>query len=326
MRILITGATCMIGKALCEQLLKRNHEIIAIVRKNSNKKNQLFQSERLTIIESDMEFYGKIAKNITGEIDIAVLLAWNGTRGNGRKDCKIQKENYESNMQILYELQQLGCKRIMAAGSQAEYGPWYSTERLSEEIEGSPNTEYGKYKLKFFREANEYCIKNQIQLIEPRFFSIYGPDDLESTLIISSIKKMLRNETCDFTECEQLWDYLYIDDAIEGLIKIIEGDCQGIINFGYGESHVLKDYIKKIYELTKSKSILNFGTIPYPETGAANLNPDVKKLKKMGWMPKVTFEEGIRKIIRRISEDSFLDMGGFEDMRCMEKKLNLKSE
>jgi nucleoside-diphosphate-sugar epimerase len=52
-----------------------------------------------------------------------------------------------------------------------------------------------------------------------------------------------------------------------------------------------------MYRITKSSSILNYGAISYPSTGMVNVNPDIEKLKNIGWKPEVTFEEGIKRII-----------------------------
>ena len=46
-----------------------------------------------------------------------------------------------------------------------------------------------------------------------------------------------------------------------------------------------------------SNGIYNFGAVPYPKTGIVNVNPDVHKLMAMGWKPKVTFSEGINRIL-----------------------------
>lgn len=305
MNILVTGATSMIGLSLCKRLCKDNNQIIAVVRKNSCKLDKLPKTDNIKILECDMQDYSLLSGMYAEEIDSAVLLAWNGTRGVHRNDAELQRSNYEANMAVLQQLMQMNCKNIITAGSQAEYGLWHSTEKLQETAIPSPNTEYGKYKLKFYEEAREICHVNRIRLTEPRFFSLYGPNDFEGTMIISILKKMLSGEICDLTQCIQLWDFLYIDDAIEGLIKLLETqDAFGVYNFGYGEkeSVSLKSYIQKMYELTHSASVLNYGAIPYPETGMVNVNPCVDKLKSLGWEPKVSFEEGVREVIKALQD------------------------
>ena len=54
MRIVVSGATSMIGSALTNELLERGHEVIAVVRNNCKKLNALNQSELLTIVDCDM--------------------------------------------------------------------------------------------------------------------------------------------------------------------------------------------------------------------------------------------------------------------------------
>ena len=120
-------------------------------------------------------------------------------------------------------------------------------------------------------------------------------------MIVSMLKKMLKNEPCALTECKQMWDFLYIDDAISGLIKLIEDKkAYGVYNFGSGESFQLKYYIEVMYEITKSKSKLNYGDVPYPVTGMVNIDPCVDKLKSIGWKPKTSFEEGIKVMIKNV--------------------------
>ena len=146
MRILIVGATSMIGAALTERLLNNEHQVIAVMRSQSSKRQKI---EKLPMTESilcSMEDYGTLSERIKGKVDAAVLLAWSGIRGQARMDATIQQQNETCYAQLLPELEKLGCHTIMTAGSQAEYGPWYSEQAQSEEAPTCPNTEYGKSK------------------------------------------------------------------------------------------------------------------------------------------------------------------------------------
>lgn len=304
MKIVITGATCMLGQALCSKLINKGYEVFAVAR-NIKKCNILpLESEKMHIVISNMEQYDTLDQKISIIPDVAILLAWEGTRGNNRDNLEVQQNNYSNNMNAIKSVNKLGCHKIIIAGSQAEYGPWYENEE--KQIEDSiphPNTAYGKYKLKLFEDALEFCKKNSIKLYEPRFFSLYGPMDFDGTMVMSMLRKMMHNEPCQLTECVQLWDFLYISDAIEGLIYLIEGEYEtGIYNFGYGEAQPLKEYVEVMKKTTNSLSDLEYGVIPYSATGMVNINPDVTKLKSLGWIPRVTFEQGIKEIIREIEK------------------------
>lgn len=297
MRIVISGATSMIGAALTNKLLENNHEIIAVVRPNSKKIVVLKKSPSLSIVECNMEDYSELNNLIQGKVDVAISTAWNGTRGTDRNNEELQIENYKNSISFLKATISKGCTKFLTAGSQAEYGLWTKSEKLTEEEIPHPNTQYGVYKFKFYEYAKEYCRSRECKLIEPRFFSLYGPKDYEGTLVISTLNKMLENKPCELTECIQLWDFLYIDDAIDGLVKLVEDDVpEGIFNFGSGYSAPLKKFVDQMKIITNSNSELRYGAISYPATGIVNVNPEVKKLMKCGWIPKIEFEEGIKRI------------------------------
>ncbi|MBM6748724.1 NAD(P)-dependent oxidoreductase [Megamonas rupellensis] len=299
--ILITGATSFIGSHLINILLN-DYKIFAVIRPNSKKIGVLPKSDNLIKLELNMDEYYKITDRINDNIDVFIHFAWAGTRGIERNNKIIQEDNYRYSMMALKSAIDLRVKTFITAGSQAEYGPWVKFYKQSEDVEAKPNTEYGKIKLKFYERANVICNENKIRFIEPRFFSLYGPGDFEGTMVISILKKMLLGIDCDLTEGIQKWDFLYIDDAVLGLKQLIENtEAKGIYNFGYGESHLLKEYIQKMYEITKSNSKLKWGIIPYPKTGIVNINPCVNKLKSIGWTPKVTFDEGIKEIIKSLN-------------------------
>lgn len=297
MKILIIGATSMIGKALCRRL-EGWSEIIAVVREG---KENIELGENIEIVSSDMCNYSNIAEVIDGKIDAAVLLAWQGTRGNERNSHVIQKQNYDYNMVLIDELIKLNVGKIIIAGSQAEYGVMSGERMVDEKTEACPNTEYGKYKLKLYLDAKQKCDNKGITLIEIRIFSLYGPTDYENTLIMSTLKKMINNEKCNLTECSQLWNFLYIDDAIEAMVRLLLSDCEaGVYNLASKDTKTLKEFIMEMYVISESYSKMNFGTVDYPKTGKVNLNPSIEKLEAIGWKGNVSFEEGIRRILKKI--------------------------
>lgn len=296
-KVIITGATSFIGMELINKLLEKDYKVYAIVRSNSDKAGLLPKVDNLVIKKLDMQDYGSLSSIIDEQCDIFFSLAWNGTRGDTRHNYELQKSNYESSMLSVNESLKLGCKYIISAGSQAEYGN--INGMINEDSICNPNTEYGKYKLKFYYDAYKLCKDKGIHFKEPRFFSLYGAGDYEGTMIISILRDMLADRECKLTKCIQMWDFLYISDAINGLISLIENNCEdGIYNFGSGDTRELKEFILEMYEITKSKSKLSFGAVPYPSTGMVSIYPSIDKLKnETGWKPEISFQDGIKKII-----------------------------
>lgn len=295
-RAIITGATSFIGRHLISELLNGDWEIYAVVRRRA-KISLLPSSPLIHNIELNMDEYNYLSKEINQNCDVLVSLAWDGTRGTARDNYDLQKKNYENSMSLLTEALELGCCRVLTAGSQAEYGPMKG--KTDERMVCNPNTEYGKWKLEFYHECLELCKRQGISLKEPRFFSLYGEDDFSGTMLLSIIDDMLANRICKLTECVQLWNFLHIEDACRGIIRLMEMDCaDGAYNFGTMDTRELKDFIMEMYQLTGSKSELVFGAIPYPASGIVNIYPDIKKMiTETSWYPQISFTEGVQRII-----------------------------
>ena len=296
MKIVVTGATSFIGKAFVDVALEKGWEIVAVVRRNSPKAKAFDGVDNVSVAELNMDEYGKIAE-AAGSFDCLVHFAWDGTRGAQRMDKELQQKNYENSVALIKAAIDSGCKRILTAGSQAEYGPQNGV--ITEQTECKPNTEYGVYKYKLFTTAGELCEKAGVSYKEPRFFSLYGPGDFEKTLIMSMIDNMRNNRRCELTECVQMWDFLYVKDAVRAVAALCELDCEdGAYNLGSGDVRELKAYVEELYSLLNSSSELVYGAVPYPETGMVSITPSVRKTQTLlNWKAEYSFADGIGEII-----------------------------
>lgn len=296
-KAIVTGATSFIGLHLINRLVRENWKVYAVVRRGSSKAALIPSDEKVEIVYLDMDEYSQMGEFIKGPCDVYVSLAWNGTRGEERSDATRQEDNYRYSMRALEAVREIGCKIVISAGSQAEYGPMQ--DKVSEEAVCKPNTEYGIWKLKYYEDGMSFCKKHGISFKEPRFFSLYGADDNEKTMILSILDDMMNNRPCKLTQCIQLWDFLYIEDAIDGVFRLMSVPCvDGAYNFGTGDIRPLKEFIMEMYRLTHSTSQLLFGAVSYPSTGMVNVCPNINKLQtQTGWKAETAFADGIQKII-----------------------------
>lgn len=297
-KVVVSGATSFIGLSLIKRLLHLGYQVHAITRPHAAKRSLLPTHESLSVAEYDFADYKYLHESLNFVPDIYFSLPWSGTRGADREDENLQYSNYVNSMDGLYSMLHTGCKLVTTAGSQAEYGLY--DKKIDEYCEEKPVTQYGKYKLKFFQESLAACNLRQVQLIEPRFFSVYGPYDYAHSMVQNTIMRLLSNQPCYFTEATQMWDYLYIDDAVDAIICLAETPCaNGVYNLGSGIAKPLKDYIFKMKELTNSNSDLIFGAIPYPESGRVSIEPDISKLVlATGWKAKTSFKDGILNVVK----------------------------
>lgn len=185
------------------------------------------------MVELDMAQIEELPSYVPGQVEGFYHLAWNGTRGETRDDEKKQKENYEASLLAAKTAEKLQAKMFLGSGSQAEYG--IVKEVVSEADEAKPTTAYGKMKKQTYDALKEYFANTSVKLYWVRIFSVFGPEDYEGTLIMSSLDKMQKNEPLQLTECIQKWDYIYIRDVADALAGFLAGQAEaGIYNVASG--------------------------------------------------------------------------------------------
>lgn len=299
-RIVVTGASSFIGTYLIQKLLEdKETEIYAVIRPHSANRNRVPEDARVKIVELDMAEVDKLPSLIGCDVDGFYHLAWNGTRGDSRDDENKQRENYEASLQAAKAAQEMHAKMFLGSGSQAEYG--LVSDTVSESDEAKPNTAYGRMKKQTYEALKEYFRDTPVKLYWVRIFSVFGPEDYEGTLIMSSLAKMRKNEKLALTECSQDWDYIYIRDVADALAKFSLAKAEeGIYNVASGKIRPLKDFVLEMKEILHSDSEIAFGAVPYGSAGPVHLRPDVTKIQtQLEWQAKTEFADGIREILEK---------------------------
>jgi nucleoside-diphosphate-sugar epimerase len=160
-----------------------------------------------------------------------------------------------------------------------------------------------------FSKACRHLIEQglDVKIINVKLHNFYGTKPSKSDLIYNLTRQFLQNiDSIDLTEGEQKRDFIFIEDvvfAIDAMMKNLNlfSEKFNEVEVGTGESISVKDVVLTIKNLTKSKTIPNFGAIPLRKNEPANLFADVKEMKKFNWVAKTSIEEGINKIIKNIT-------------------------
>lgn len=296
-KIIITGATGMIGIALIKLLLSKNFEVVAIVRNKSSNYKFLPNDDRLKIIECDLENIENL-KIEDKNFDIMYHMAWEGTRGKDRDNVYMQNKNIKYTLDAIKLAKKINCKCFVGTGSQAEYGRVEGLISANTPIH--PETAYGSAKYcagNLSRIlANQYDIKH----IWCRILSIYGPNDNENSMIMTSIREMMNNnKSPEYTKAEQKWDYLYVDDLAKALYLIGEkGKNNSIYPIGNGKQEYLYKYIEEIRNQINKNIKLKLGYKEYAQNQVMNLCADIRNLTEdTGFKPEINFKEGIKRTI-----------------------------
>ena len=106
------------------------------------------------------------------------------------------------------------------------------------------------------------------------------------------------------TALEQRWDYIYIDDAAYAFYLIATRGVGGAFySVGHGDNWPLYQYIYQIRDIIDPSLPLGIGEIPYKDSRLPNACVDMRSIKEdTGFVPQVSFREGIEKVIKCIKE------------------------
>jgi UDP-glucuronate decarboxylase len=316
-RILITGGAGFIGSHLCERLINDGHEVICLDNYfTGNKENvsHLMNHHRFELIRHD------ITEPILMEADWIFNLA-----------CPASPIHYQYNpvktikVNVLGALNMLGlAKRVKARILQASTSEIYGDPDVhpqKEEYWGNVNPvgkrscyDEGKRVAEtlFF----DYMRQNKVDTKVVRIFNTYGPrmrsDD--GRVVSNFIVQALKNEPITmYGDGSQTRSFCYIDDMIEGLIRMMDYETgeytrepdytkqylsgyPGPINLGNPHEVSIYSIAKLVTELAGSKSEIVFR--PLPEDDPKRRCPDITKAKGiLEWQPYVQLEEGLRKTV-----------------------------
>lgn len=297
-KVIITGPTGAIGVALINKLISEGIHVTAVCRRNSARIDNIPRSGSVDIIECDLEEIIRLPELIgkADEYDCFFHLAWACTVGDSRNDVDAQINNIRYTMDAVEAAAKLCCRRFIGAGSQAEYGR--CADVLRPDTPTFPENGYGIAKLCAGQLSRIRCEQLGIEHIWTRILSVYGPYDGENTLISSLIRKLKNGQHVSCTKAEQIWDYIYSDDAAEALYGIMKKGAPGKTYLvASGESHPLKHYIEIIKNCIDPNAVIGYGEIQYSPLQVMNLSADISELvDDTGFEPHFDFISGVKNI------------------------------
>lgn len=289
-RILLTGATGLIGRHCIPFLLAEDYEIHTVSLKVQEIKHDV-QWHKIDLLDLNQ------CKKLMNMVKPSHLLhlAWYVTPGNLNS-----LENFKwvkSSLTLLQSFVQNGGKRVVVAGTCAEYD-WkygYCSEKITPLL---PTTPYGicKHSLQILLDA--FAKQTSLSSTWARVFFLYGPHENPNRLVSSVIRSLLNGKPALCSQGDQILDYLYVEDVASALIAILESNVQGPINVASGIPIALKDVIHKIATNLNRQDLVRLGAIPMRTHEPHLLVADVSRLlDEVNWKPKYNLDSGLEQTI-----------------------------
>ena len=294
----ITGPTGAIGSALCRLLLESGVRVYAVCRPESKRVKNLPQG--VTVIPCDLSRFSELSGLADIKADAFFHFGWADTVGSGRNDMYSQNLNIKYALDAVHAAKGLGCKVFIGSGSQAEFGRVDGT--ITSDTPCYPENGYGMAKLCAGQMCRVECEKLGMDFIWTRILSVYGPYDGENSMISSVIKKLLSGEKPSLTSGEQMWDYIYSEDAAKALYLLAEKGISGkTYILAGGKSKKLREYVEILRDSICKDLPLGFGE--FNAVNPVSLQADISDLTNdTGFVPETDFKTGIAKTIDYIKQ------------------------
>ena len=296
-KIIVTGATGAVGSAVVRRALANGISVTCIGHQGSKRLGNLPQDERLCIVECNLSDYKTL--QLEGAYDAFIHLAWEKTFGASRDDAEVQTRNIQYTLDAVQLAARCGCKVFVGAGSQAEYG--VQSVDLTPDLPVKPESGYGIAKYAAGKLSAMLCKSLGMRQCWVRILSVYGPNDGENSLISYLIREFKAGNSPQLTKCEQMWDYLYADDAADAILAVAERGKDGkAYPLGSGKGRRLSEYVNDIRQAVNPAIDVQFGAKDYYPHQPMHLVADIRALTEdTGWKPEVSFMDGIKKTIGR---------------------------
>lgn len=303
-KVILTGGTGMLGLALIQLFIQKKIEVLVIVRPNSKRREALPVSDYVKVMECDLSNLSAVKEQLHDTYDAFFHFAWDGTFGESRNDMQLQNQNVKAALDAVELAKAAGCTTFLGAGSQAEYGR-VDGIKLGPDTPTKPETGYGIGKLCAGQMTRILCQQMGMKHIWVRILSTYGPHDGLHTMVMSGIIKMLNQERPQYTKGEQMWDYLYCEDAARAFYLAAEQGIDGSVYcIGSGQVRPLAEYITVIRDTIDENIEIGFGEVPYYDKQVMYLCADIENLQRdTGFQPEISFEEGIRRTVQWYKEE-----------------------
>lgn len=288
-KVVVTGAGGFIGKALTVKLAAENY-VYALVY-SEKEKSRIPESPNIRVLVGDLSDPEAFCSEITDDIDIVYHLAWSGISSAAYKDIYAQKQNFDISVNAVELAKKVKAKKFVFVGSNQEYV--VGKNSIDDKIVNA--SIYGVCKL-CCRQLCQVLAKDRMMFNSTAFTNVFGVGDGSKRTANLFIHKMLCGEPIDLIEGNNLYDWTYVDDAVDGLISV--GFC-GIPGkqyyIGNRVLRTFKEIITEVSSIVNPDVVLNFGK--YIDTTYTDYSKfDLDELyNDTGFECKTDFRESILK-------------------------------
>jgi UDP-glucuronate decarboxylase len=299
-RILVTGGAGFLGSHLCERLLRQGDEVICLDNFFTGRRaniDHLLDNHAFELIRHD------ICDRLTLEVDEIFHLACPASPIHyQRNPVRTIRTCVEGTLNVLDMAREIRAKVMIASTSEVYGDPqvhpqheayWGNVNPIG------PRACYDEGKRCAEALAVSYARQYGVPVRIARIFNTYGPrmHENDGRVVSNFVGQCLRNLPITmFGNGEQTRSFCYVDDLIEGFVRLMASASEDPINLGNPGEFTMLELASLTKELTGGSSEIVFE--PLPVDDPVRRKPEIGRAKAcLGWEPTVPLREGLRRTI-----------------------------
>ena len=299
-RVLITGAAGFLGSHLCDRFIKDDYHVIAmdnLITGRLKNIEHLFQLENFEFYNHDVSKF----IHVSGELDYILHFA---SPASPIDYLKIPIQTLKVGSLGIHNclgLARVKNARVLIASTSEIYGD-PTVHPQTEDYWGNVNPvgPRGVYdEAKRFQEAitMAYHTFHGVETRIVRIFNTYGPRMRlnDGRVLPAFIGQALRGE--DFTvfgDGSQTRSFCYVDDLVEGIVRLLHSDCSDPVNIGNPDEITISQFAEEIIKLTGTTQKVIYKDLPVDDP--KQRQPDITKARKLlNWEPQIDRAEGLKR-------------------------------
>jgi nucleoside-diphosphate-sugar epimerase len=298
--ILIAGGTGFIGYHLSKKCLKLGWNVTSISTSYPKKEKKIHGVNYVLADLSKKKNLLRIKKNFNYVVNLSGYVDHSNKK-------KTLDSHYRGCQNLANKFVESNIKKFIQIGSCIEYGKSKSPQLENEKNLNHTYSYYGKAKLMSTKHLLRLYKEKSFPVTIIRLYLVYGPKQDTNRVIPITIHNAMKNKKFKCSEGSQLRDFIFIDDVITAIIKVLknkESDGE-IFNIGTRKPIKIKYLINKICSILGSGSPV-FGKIKFRKDEIEKLYPNINKAKKiLRWSPKTSLIYGLKKTIRYYKNEKY---------------------
>lgn len=308
-KAIVTGCAGFIGSSLSQRLLQEGYQVIGVdcftnyydpkIKKDHVRNLFLYPGFSLvskSIMDVDWQ---QLLSDVDYVFHQAAIPGVRSSWGESFQDYV--QTNIQATQVILEASKNKAIKKLVYASSSSIYGKTEGS--ASESTIPRPLSPYGVTKLAAEQLCHLYADNYGVPTISLRYFTVFGPRQRPDMAFHKFIRGVLRNEPIQvYGDGTQSRDFTYVDDVVEANLQAAKAEATGLaINIGGKSRIVLNEVIDLIGQLCSQVPHVNY--IDKQAGDPPNTWADIRLAESvLGYSPKVTLEEGIRREINYIKD------------------------